>query len=423
MKLMRVFFVLIAALPLAAQQPNSAIDQLQALRTKLHASHAANDWRSNLASAQEQQALLHDDPASLLEVARADVHLGDFAAALSELREFVRMGQASDLPEKSADFAPLRSQPQFAGIQHGMATNRAPVSLTSTAFPLTDANLLSEDIDDDPAGHRFLITSVREHKIVAVDAGGAASDFAQAPDPWPMMAIKVDRARNRVWATESAIPGLIFSPTSDQGRSAVLCFDRQTGKLLRRVEGPRGAGFGDMALTPDGDVVVSDGDGGGVYRLPANGIALERLDHGEFISPQTPALAPDGRHIFVPDYLRGIAVLDLTTHQVRWLSSEGRYALNGIDGLYFDRGRLIAVQNGTSPERVIVFTLDATLARIVSEKIVERATATLGDPTHGVVIGGDFWYIANSGWDVIDDHGNLNPGSKLTPARIMRAPL
>ena len=178
-----------------------------------------------------------------------------------------------------------------------------------------------------------------------------------------------------------------------------------------------------MALTPDGDVVVSDGDGGGVYRLPANGIALERLDHGEFISPQTPALAPDGRHIFVPDYLRGIAVFDLTTHQVRWLSSEGRYALNGIDGLYFDRGRLIAVQNGTSPERVIVFTLDATLARIVSEKIVERATATLGDPTHGVVIGGDFWYIANSGWDVIDDHGNLNPGSKLTPARIMRAPL
>ena len=227
MKLMRVFFVLIAALPAAAQQPSSAIDQLQALRTKLQASHAANDWRSNLASAQEQQALLHDDPASLLEVARADVHLGDFAAALSELREFVRMGQASDLPEKSADFAPLRSQPQFAGIQHDMAANRTPISLALTAFPLTDANLLSEDIDDDPAGHRFLITSVREHKIVAVDASGAASDFAQAPAPWPMMAIKVDRARNRVWATESAIPGLIFSPTST--RVAPPC-SASTGK-------------------------------------------------------------------------------------------------------------------------------------------------------------------------------------------------
>jgi hypothetical protein len=166
---------------------------------------------------------------------------------------------------------------------------------------------------------------------------------------------------------------------------------------------------------------VSDGDGGGVYRLAASGTMLERLDHGDFISPQTPAMHPDGRHIFIPDYTRGIAVLDLSTKQVRWLSPEARFALNGIDGLYFDHGRLIAVQNGTTPERVIVFTLDATLAKIVSEKIVERATPTLGDPTHGVVIGHDFCYIANSGWDVIDDHGNLKPGATQTPPRIMRA--
>jgi sugar lactone lactonase YvrE len=420
MKLLRAS-VLLITLPLIAQQPNSAIDQLQTIRTKVHASHTANDWRANLAGAEEQKALLNHAPASLLEAARADVHLADFAAALTELREFVRMGQASDLPEQSPDFAPLRSQPQFAGIERDMAANRAPISLASTAFQLTDDHLLTEDIDYDPAGHRFLVTSIREHKIVALDASGAASDFAQAPNPWPMMAIKVDRARHRVWATEFAIHGLIFSPASDQGRSAVLCYDLQTGKLLRRVEGPSGAGFGDMLLLPNGDVLVSDGDQGGVYRLPANGAALERLDHGEFISPQTPALAPGGRRIFVPDYLRGIAVLDLATRHVRWLAPQGRYALNGIDGLYCDRGRLIAVQNGTTPERVVVFTLNAQRSGIVSEKIIERATPTLGDPTHGVVLGNDFWYIANSGWDVIDDHGNLNPGARLTPARIMRA--
>jgi hypothetical protein len=48
---------------------------------------------------------------------------------------------------------------------------------------------------------------------------------------------------------------------------------------------------------------------------------------------------------------------------------------------------------------------------------------TLGDPTHGVIIGNDFYYIANSGWDVIDDQGNLKPGAQPSNAMIMRVPL
>jgi hypothetical protein len=180
--------------------------------------------------------------------------------------------------------------------------------------------------------------------------------------------------------------GFKFTPESDWGRSAALCYDLTNGKLLRFTEGPRGSALGDMAITADGDVIVSDSDGGGVYCLPTNGTVLERLDKGDFISLQTPAMHPDGKHVFVPDYVRGIAVLEIATKQVRWLSTRGRLALNGIDGLYFDLGRLTAVQNGTSPVRVAVFTLDATLTRIESEAIIERSTATLGDRTHGVVM-------------------------------------
>jgi hypothetical protein len=125
----------------------------------------------------------------------------------------------------------------------------------------------------------------------------------------------------------------------------------------------------------------------------------------------------DGKHVFVPDYARGIGVLEVAKKQVRWLSMQQRFAINGIDGLYFDHGKLIAVQNGTSPERVVVFTLDATLTRIESETIIERSTGTLGDPTHGVVIDNTFYYIANSGWDSIDDHGNMKPGAKPSVPR------
>lgn len=203
----------------------------------------------------------------------------------------------------------------------------------------------------------------------------------------------------------------------------MLCYDLQNGKLRRRIEGPHGSALGDMALTAKGDVIVSDGDGGGVYRVLTKGTTLERLDDGDFISPQTPAMHPDGQHIFVPDYARGIGVLEIATKQVRWLSMEGRFALNGIDGLYWDRGRLIAVQNGTSPERVAAFTLDPSFTRIMSDTIIERSTPTLGDPTHGVVIDDNFYYIANAGWDAVDDRGNMKPGAQPSVPRIMRAQL
>jgi hypothetical protein len=420
MRLLPASALLVVAVSLFAQRTDSAVAQLQSLQARLHKSHTANDWPANLVAARELKTLLNDDPATLLEVARAEIHVGDFAAAFRELQQFVRMGQSTDLTAPSLDFAPHLAKPEFVRIQSAMEANRMPISLASTALLLPGSNLLPEDLDYDPNGHRFLVTSVLQKKIIAISVGGAGDEFAKAPDNWPMMAIKIDRPRSLVWATEVALQGFSSAPEPDWGRSAVLCYDLKTGKLLRRVEGPRGSSLGDMSLLADGGLAVSDGDGGGVYRLTAKGSVLQRLDTGDFISPQTPTMGPDGHHIFVPDYERGIAVLELSTGQVRWLATAGRFALNGIDGLYFDRGKLIAVQNGTSPERVVAFTLNPALSAITSETILERSTDTLGDPTHGVVVGNDFYYIADSGWNNIDEHGNMKPGAKLSVPRLMR---
>lgn len=409
------------AASVAAQ--TSAIQELQELQAQMQKSHARNDWHSYLASAEKMKALVNGEPDSLLDVARASAHLGDVNTAFRNLEQFVDMGQSTDLLGTLPDFAALRNQTEFTKIQDRMKANQSPISLSSTAYSLPDSNLLAEDLDFDPHTRRFFITSVREKKIVSVDANGKMADFAKSPDNWPMLAIKVDPSRGVVWATEVAMQGFTFAPQPDWGRSAVLCYDISNGKLLSRVEGPHGSALGDMVLAPDGSVIVSDGDGGGVYRLALRQNALERLDAGDFISPQTPAMHPDGKHIFVPDYVRGIGVLEVTTKQVRWLSMEGRFALNGVDGLYFDHDLLIAVQNGTSPERVVTFRMDPTLTRIQSETIIERSTKTLGDPTHGVILGKDFYYIANSGWDVIDEHGNMKSGSRQSAPRIMRASL
>ena len=64
--------------------------------------------------------------------------------------------------------------------------------------------------------------------------------------------------------------------------------------------------------------------------------------------------------------------------------------------------------------------LDQSRLKVISEDVIERSTATLGDPTHGVVVGNWFYYIANSGWDVLDEHGELKPAEKLSAGMVMR---
>jgi sugar lactone lactonase YvrE len=415
--------ILLLIAPWRGAGADHAVAEFKKVQQELETARTNHDWSASLVSANDQNQLLNGQPDALLELARAKVHTGDLPGAFHDLEQFVRMGQATDLLATSTEFAPLRDKPEFATIESGMKENREKRSLGEPAIRLADPALLPEDLDYDPERKLFFITTVRGKKIVTTDHTGSVTDFAQAPDGWPMLAIKIDRERKLLWATEVALQGFGLVAESDWGRSAVLCYDLKNGKLLHRVEGPPGCAFGDMALMAKGDVIVSDGDGGGVYQVQANGEGLERLDPGSFISPQTPAVCPDGERLFIPDYLRGIAVLDLSSQRVRWLSMEGRFALNGIDGLYLEGRNLLAIQNGTSPERVVAFQLDAALSKITSQTIIEGSTETLGDPTHGVMVGTDFYYIANSGWDIIDDHGRLKPGAQPTEALIMRVPL
>jgi hypothetical protein len=226
-----------------------------------------------------------------------------------------------------------------------------------------------------------------------------------------------------LWASEVAIEGFEGVDKSAQGRSAILCYELRSGRLLRRIEAPRPSALGDIALTPEGAVIASDGEHGGIYRVRRADVHMERIDAGDFISPQTVAPAADGAHVMVPDYVRGLGLLAIKTKRVVWLPANERYALAGIDGLYRAGHRLIAIQNGTTPERVVIFSMDPAGTDIVTENIIERSTPTLGDPTHGVIVDDAFYYIANSGWDVLDANGKVKPGMKLTESTVMRVTL
>lgn len=398
-----------------------APDRLQTLLAQMHSAYSHSHWNEYRTESLELLRFLNGSPAAMLELARAEARNGNAPAAMRELRTIARMGVSQPKLRTLPDFAALRAAAGFRGILREMSVNEKPVAHARPAFAIPDAGLLPEDLAYDPTGGEFLLSSVREGRIVAMSPHGPIRAFARSPDGWPMLAVKVDARRRVLWATEVALTRFRSVPRRDWGRSVILEYDLRAHRLLRRIEGPVGSQLGDMAVSPAGDLLVSDSNHGGMYLLSHDDRRLVRLPTNEFVSPQTPAFVSPHR-VFVADYVRGIALLDLDDNRVEWLPMENKHALQGTDGLYWYRGRLIAVQNGFAPERVTSFTFAPGRAGISRERIIASGTPAL-DPTHGVLIGAAFYYIANSGWNELADDGSVRRGARLTPAVVMRARL
>jgi sugar lactone lactonase YvrE len=357
-------------------------------------------------------------------LAKVEAKVGNGAASLSWLTIFSKAGLPFADPASDPDFASLRGASDFEAILPRLEAARKPVSASTLFLTLSEKDLVAEDIAYDPVSRRFFISSVRHRKILALDKNGKTTEFLAEGQPgiWAVLALAVDAKRRYLWASTAAMPEALGYAAADEGRSALLKYSLDSGALLKRYDLPADGkhALGDMTVSAAGDVYVSDG-WGAVYWVAHNRDVLEILaGKGVFRSPQTPALSADGRKLFVPDYSRGISVVDLAAKDTKLLQHPTELSLGGIDGLYLSGTTMLAIQNGTSTERVIRMHLDATLTRVLTWETIEANWKGLGDPTHGVVVGGEFYFIANSGWDQFGENGALKQGSEFTPPAIRR---
>jgi len=288
--------------------------------------------------------------------------------------------------------------------------NRKPIARAVPVLALSERDLLPEDIAYDKKTRRFLIGSVTKCKIVTADG----TLFAKSD--WPVMALRVDARRRILWAATGWLAHCRLCDTAGKDKSALLAFHLDSGALLKRIDAPVKGLLGDMTIGRAGDLYVSESTYGAVLRLKANASTLERLDTpGEFPSPQTAALSADERTLYVPDYVRGIAAIDLKTRAVRWLPPASGVVLSGIDGFYRYGDSFLAVQNGVKPERLL--RLNSSLTR---QEILEANSPGLGEPTHGTLVGHVFYFIANTGWDAYGDEGNKKPDSAPVESQIRK---
>jgi sugar lactone lactonase YvrE len=441
----RLTVTFFSVLILAVCTSSYAIDKTRyrELFQKLSEAAKQKDWPMARAVLTEiGRELPAPTPRYMLSVATIEARLGHKDEALRWIEKYVGTGLSFD-PSRDEDLKALMAAGTGTKITELMKERSLPISNAEFICELPQDDTMPEDIAylkgaDTKSPGSLYVSSIQHHTIYRVSlakAGSRQCTMQELPLPaeakrWPTLAISADPKRKVLWVTASAMPGFSGIPKEEQGKAVLMEIDPTSGKVLHRFDpgttGP--AVLGDMCVTEQGTVYVTDSIGGGVYRLHGDlqTAKLEKIADGLF-SPQTPVLAHDGKRLFVADYTMGIAVIDLpaagaapnVSAKLKYLPHPENVAVVGLDGLYSNGDSLIGIQNGTEPDRILRFLMNPAQTEITGDQVIHQIGQL--DPTHAVEVDGWFYATANVGWSKVDENtGQLRPGEKFTPPMLLR---
>ncbi|MEZ5333087.1 MAG: SMP-30/gluconolactonase/LRE family protein [Thermoanaerobaculia bacterium] len=308
----------------------------------------------------------------------------------------------------------------------------------TVAFRLPDPEVLPEGIARDPRDGWFYLSDLRRRQVLRRTADGAWEVFVQASPEGSAdgllgtagLAIDVDR--DLLWVA-SARADATLGPPSPEQRSGVWAFRLRDGSVAHRLlvppDGPHL--INDLTVLPDGRVFATDTAADSVWearveqgRSEGDRLEGDRLElfaaSRAIASPNGLAASPDGSSLYVA-HRKGIARLPLDGSAGEQLGE----ALRGVDGLELLDGALLAVQNGSGVERIVLVQLpfheaeDAPRALVEGPPALEVPTTCTVDPDVGA------WCIASSHLTrPVADLPRLEPSAVLhlpaallTPAR------
>jgi sugar lactone lactonase YvrE len=351
----------------------------------------------------------------------------DTATAIDALRRYAALGLGRDLGTDPA-FSWLNQLPEFASIRVAHDENRSVVVRSRVRATLADSTFWPEGMDYDAASKRFYVASVR-HGIIAEVQPDGRSRIITIADRRPVAAIlgvRADSRRGVLWATTSSVPSSPTFRERDTSVAALLRIRIRDGAVERRWDlppSPAGHTLGDIAIGPLGDVFVTDSNDPVLYRLRPGADTLESLRSPLFRSLQGLAPTPDGDLLYLADYSHGFLRVDVRSGAVTRLEDAPNSTSLGCDGIAWDRGAIVAVQNGVMPARIMRFSLDPAGTRVVRAELIDRNTPIADEPTIGAVVGREFVYVANSQWEKFDESGKRNASKPLTAPILLSAPL
>ncbi|HYL61502.1 MAG TPA: hypothetical protein VE077_02695 [Candidatus Methylomirabilis sp.] len=369
----------------------------------------AKQVREQIAAVVKLQPTLPDRGAALYFLAAAKQHLREDRDALALLKDCLALREGFD-PSGDPAFLELKGTREFTTLIDAVHRDFPVVAQAREAFRTTEKDLIPEGLAFDSLRNVFYLSSLNRRKIVETGRDGTATDFVPTDryDLLPVLGIRLSPSDGTLWADSFA----------DTGQTELLHFDAE-GKLLGRFK-PGGAGmhgFNDLVVRKNGDVITTDSLANAVFRFdPATRTFTPLRLHRPVFYPNGIALSGDEHTLYVADNL-GVVALGLLKGDSRDVDPGARSTLAGIDGLYWYNGSLVSVQNGIGSPRVAMFRLSRDGLRVTRTTILENRTNFTVLPTTGAIRRSDFYFIANSQIDNLNNDKVMD-ATKLEVVRV-----
>jgi sugar lactone lactonase YvrE len=358
--------------------------------------YQAKDFTGFLAQMETANTNRPNHPRLIYNLASANVVNGNADQALALLERLGNMGLAFAI-EKDDDFKDISATERFKKVVAKFAENRKPINASQKALTASDKELIVEGVAFDQKTENVYLASVHQRKIVKIDKNGVATDFSNPADGlWGVYGIRVDAERGWLWVSSLASIANRGLLESDKNKSGIFRYNLKTGKLLKKyiVPGEERHALGDLIIARDGRIFSTDSAAATIYSIdPKTDEFQVFLKSDMLASPEGLTLDGTG-NMFVADYSKGIFRINTHTKQITQLIPASDITLLGIDGLYFYKGNLIAIQNGINPHRVVHFTLDGD--KVTKYLTLEANHADFDEPTLAALVGDKFYFNANS---------------------------
>lgn len=366
---------------------------------------------------------LEDRPANVALLGNA-LFLAAETGSAQDLLRFAEQYAALGVAPGEALQAKMREKlpaNQWAPLERRFAESIRAKGRTSLVATIPTRHRLVEGVTAGPDGVLYFSTVV-SGTIAQISPTGEVSVLLNGMEhgAGSFFGIAYSEQEQALYATYGRVdqtPG----PPQDNAATGVLRIDTATGMISGNWPLPDdldGQQIADLAVGPDGTVYVTEAQQGALYKIDDQNLTM--LETGvRFRSPQGLAFLPGGI-LMMADYGRGLWRINADTAEAMLLAVPTTLSLIGIDGLIAHKGRLIAIQNGVSPHRIVEIILDDRRQTVTGLRVLAQNLPEFDEPTLGTSTDNGLVFVASSQWPKYGPGGSVKEGQTINPTKILR---
>lgn len=400
-----VFAFLLLSLPVPAQQPD------------------AEAARRTIAAIEDLLKQRPNDANLYFYLSRFKADIGDRAGAVAAMEKVGELGEGY-LPTREFGFAAIWDYPPFQAVRAKLEAKLPRLDYAPAALRLEDRTVIPEGIAHDPHSGRFYIGSIAQKRVLELEPDGTMRELPTLGGKLDeILGLAFDGPRRVLYAVSTSA---LTTKGEKERRNAVVSFDVDARRMLKRYEVPGAQQLNDVAAGPGGRVFASDSGSGAIYEIAVKGPgpdARELVPAGRIRGTNGLAVSADGKRLHVA-HSTGLAVVEIATGEVKRVENRTRENIGAIDGLYQWQGQLIGVQNVTNPGRVIVITLTADGGAVTDVKtLLSHHHTALDEPTTGAIGRDSFYLLAATAVSRYNRAGVIERPETLPQPTVLRIPL